>query len=319
MKIAFAGDSFCMSDDDAGNDNMELWQSRKSGGHHRPSWPVLVANKLNADIIQLGHGGQHLFNAVQELIPNILLADIIVMCVSEPYRIFNNHNLPMNSTWVEQMTTQDGSHWLNRQMQSDENNMPVSKLIKCANAAKEYYDHIFDNDIAEMSQMACISFIEQLLQAHNKKVIWFPCFYDSFQIPVRYGQDDMYWKAMNKKITRQPIGFSHTNEGMKHKLEKNNIFYLPSSGPSINIPLNEISVLELRQQNIDEDVIHHKVNNDDRCNHLNDENNINMAELVLDIIEKSRRSRYVSFLPEVIKVEEYFTGINFNGVATVRS
>ena len=322
MKIAFAGDSFCMSDDFSNeaefyqqNSNGSSLRSVSMSNQRRPSWPLLVAKKLNAEIIQLGHGGQHLFHAINVLMPNILAADVIVMCISEPYRIINNDNLPINSTWVEQITTKTGAHWNAIQIMADEHEMPVSKIIKIANASKDYYNHIFDNEIAEMAQLVYVSFIDNLMASHNKKVIWFPCFYQSFQLPTRTGQDSIYYKAMKTRITTQPAG---PDTGRMYGPEDLNIYYLPASGPSINIPLNEVSELELKQQSIKDADIHHTLNNDERCNHLNDENNINMAELVLDTIEKYWRSRYASFLPEVIKIEEYFPKINFDGKALVR-
>jgi len=283
MKIAFAGDSFCMN-----------------ASPDTPSWPHLVAKKLNADIIQMGHGGQHFFHAVRALMPNILLADIIVMCVSEPYRVINNYNLPMNYTWVEQLTTKTGDHWKNRQRWADEYNMPVSKLIKIAEAANDYYIHIFDNNIAEVLQLMCLSFIDQLLKEHKKKVIWFPCFSQSFEMSTRNGQDETHYEALKTRIVSQESPWIA-------------LYYLPMSGPSANIPLFEISHLELKMDKLFTDAdIDYQEKNDTRLNHFNDENNINMANLIINIINND------DFTPKEIKMEEHFLKINFDEVIKVR-
>ena len=215
----------------------------------------------------------------------------------------------MNSTWVEQMRTETGSHWENRQRQADEIDLPVTKLIKIAKAANEYYDHIFENDIAEWAQLAYVSFIDQLLKEHNKKVIWLPCFYHSFQAPHRSSQDEIYFKAMKTRMIATPFAPGITGQIAGTDLC---LFYLPASGPSINIPLSTVSELELKQQNLNDAEIHHALHNDQRCNHFNDENNINMSNLIINIINND------DFAPEVIKIEEYFPKINFNGIATVR-
>jgi hypothetical protein len=280
MKIAFAGDSFCMN-----------------AFPDTPSWPHLVAKKLNADIIQMGHGGQHFFHAVHALMPKILLADIIVMCVSEPYRLINNYNLPMNYTWTEQMNTKTGDHWKNRQRQVDEHNMPFNKLIKIAEAANEYYNHIFDFGLAEVLQLTCVSFIDQLLKEHKKKVIWFPCFHQSFEISTRNDQDETYYEALKTRMVKMLSPIYTDNLGRSIE----NLYYLPMSGPSANIPLFEISHLELKMdKRFTDDGIDYQEKNDNRLNHFNDENNINMANLIINIINND------DFTPKEIKMEEYF-------------
>ena len=283
MKIAFVGDSFCMN-----------------AFPDMPSWPYLVAKKFNADIIQMGHGGQHFFHAVHALMPKILLADIIVMCVSEPYRIINNYNLPMNYTWVEQVTTKTGDHWKTRQKLADRHNMPLTKLKKIAYAANEYYNHIFDNSIAEVLQLTCFSFIDQLLKEHKKKVIWFPCFHQSFEISTRDGKDETYYEALKTRIVSQESPWFA-------------LYYLPMSGPSANIPLFEISHLELKMDKLLTDAgIEQQEKNDTRLNHFNDENNINMANLIINIINND------DFTPRAIKMQDYFLKMSFDEVIKVR-
>jgi hypothetical protein len=255
----------------------------------------------------MGHGGQHFFHAVHALMPNILLADIIVICVSEPYRIINNYNLPINLTWVEQVTTKTGDHWKTRQQLADNHNMPINKLIKIAEAADGYFKHLFDNGIAEVLQLTCISFIDQLLKEHKKKVIWFPCFYHSFEMSTRNGQDETHYEALKTRIVSQESPWIA-------------LYYLPMSGPSANIPLFEISHLELKMEKTptgerrfftDAD-IEYQEKNDSRLNHFNDENNINMANLIINIINND------DFTPRAIKMQDYFLKMSFDEVIKVR-
>jgi hypothetical protein len=73
------------------------------------------------------------------------------------------------------------------------------------------------------------------------------------------------------------------------------------SGPSANIPLFEISHLELKMdKRFTDDGIDYQEKNDNRLNHFNDENNINMANLIINIINND------DFTPTEIKMEEYF-------------
>ena len=267
MKIAFVGDSFCMNvgwtdDNEASND-----------------WPRIIANELKADIVQQGHGGTHFYHAATEFLPKMLATDIVIFCVSEPYRMINQYNLPITLTWIDQMHDQTGDHWAHRQQTADELNMPISKLYEIANAGYLYYKYLFDQPSCEFFQIGFISFIDSLMKQHNKKAIWFPCFKQSLQLP----------------------DFPNVNKQ-----------FIPTSGPSANIALDDLSMAELKHKGLWQKQIDHIRHNDDRRNHFNTENNRRMATIVLNIIENDK------FSAGVIKMENHFSYMNLDEVRYVQ-
>jgi hypothetical protein len=149
----------------------------------------------------------------------------------------------------------------------------------------------------------CLSFIDQLLKEHKKKVIWFPCFLESFEISTRAGQDETHYEALKTRMRSQQLPTRDLPL----------LYYLPMSGPSANIPLFEISHLELKMDKLLTDAgIEQQEKNDTRLNHFNDENNINMANLIINIINND------DFTPRAIKMQDYFLKMSFDEVIKVR-
>ena len=267
MKIAFVGDSFCM--------NCGPVPNTKLGDY---DWPWLVVKEDNAEILITGVGGQHFYNSFIKFLPKFKEADYIIMCVSEPFRIINNHNLPMNFMWVKQMLSKTGNHWKNRERVAEEINMPVSEIIKIAEVADGYYKYLFDTPSQEFLQVGLVSFIDDLLLQHKKKVIWFPCFDQSLQLPIQY------WHTLD---------INYANGIIPQ-------YYVPKSGPYMRRSLNDISFWELKHQNLSDNDIHWAMSNDSRRNHFNERNNRNMARLIIDRIRKD------NFEPGEIIMENYF-------------
>jgi hypothetical protein len=273
MKIAFVGDSFCMS---VGRD--------APTGFCQEDWPCLVAKKLNANIIQKGHGGEHFYAPVIDFLPRMLEADVTVFCVSEPYRSINKYSLPINMTWVQQLSAKEGNHWTTRQALADKHNIPLNKMLEIAKAADGYYKYLFNQSSVELLQVGLVSFIDSLMKQHNKKAIWFPSFKQSLKLPIEY------WGPYN------PDDPEYINPYVKVTGKQ----FIPISGPTANIALHELSIAELKHEGLSQGKIQQLINNDTRLNHLNEENNHKMAELVLNIINKD------DFTPREIKMEEYF-------------
>ncbi len=292
-KIAFVGDSFCMN---ANHDD----------------WPGLVANELNAEIIQTGFGGSHLFKAIRAVMPKFYEADIIVMCVTEPFRMYNHHGIPSNMTWVEQMHSTTGNHWKQRHTTAEKLGMPLDKLLEIFNAAYLYYEYIFDNTFAMFSNISYISFFDSLLNEHNKKVIWFPCFKQSFDFVDTSESEPLWWPqgTGNEVTSKNPYTNSQKIFPINAPNAPPSYYYIPTSGPSANIPLHEISLYELKDWPSDK--IDWQVKNDDRGNHLSPENHPIMAKLILDIIKND------NFSPDVIKMEDYFTHMDLANTIRVR-
>ena len=274
MKIAFCGDSFCRDTTAAGkapDTNYPILFS---------SWPYLVAKEYNAEILTTGDGGKHFYTPLINALPKFKEADYIIMCVSEPFRIINYHNLPMNLNWVESMVSKTGVHWEHRHS-GDCQDIPLSQRIRIAKAADAYYKNIADDEANNLLQIGLVSFIDDLLLQLKKKVIWFPCFKESMQFP---------WRLWTPDATGYANGIIQQ-------------YYIPKSGPYTKLDLDYISHQELiHQTSLSEAEIFDKINvsGDDRRNHFNKENNQNMARLIIDIIKKN------NFSPYEIKMEDYF-------------
>jgi hypothetical protein len=74
--------------------------------------------------------------------------------------------------------------------------------------------------------------------------------------------------------------------------------YIPKSGPTADTDLKRISKLELKWLSLQEQI--DIETEDPRPNHFDVRNNRNMAELIINIINKD------DFTPKMIKMEEYF-------------
>jgi len=289
MNIAFVGDSFCQ--------NATLPIGKRPNPY--VDWPGIVAEALNANILQEGYGGKHFYSAVIDFLPKMFDVDVAIFCVSEPFRVISSrYSLPINFTWSHQMHSKTGNHWERRQETADENNIPLSEMLTVAEATHDYYKYLFDQSSLSFLQVGLVSYIDSLMKQHNKKAIWFPCFTQSFSFA-----DDPWGDAVSfRKVTG------------KH--------FIPMSGPSGNIPLHDLSVAELKHEKNTPKKIKQIVNNDTRRNHFNNENNCHMAELVLDVIRPHLdiiAQQHDALLPGVIKMEKYFSHMNLDDVEIVRT
>ena len=151
-------------------------------------------------------------------------------------------------------------------------------------AAFHYYKHIFHENYHSMAQIGILMQMDQLMIQKQKKCIWFPCFVNSMQ------------------------------------------GYMPQSGPISNIHLGDISYKELdtrwmHRERLEEGayrpkppmfthawakkVAHKDTIKKDlyitKC-HMNEKNNICMANVVIDIIDSD------DFSSRTIAMEDYFNG-----------
>ena len=142
-----------------------------------------------------------------------------------------------------------------------------SKLKRLNYVINQYYANIISFRWHEVAQKGLLMQIDELIIQKQKKCIWFPC-------------------------------FEHSMQG-----------FVPKSGPIGNTPLIEISESELINANMTPDEINNFFEISDsrpstdrqlRVNHMNKENNNNMANLIIDIINNN------DFTPQEIKMEKYF-------------
>jgi len=268
MKIAFIGDSYCAH--------------YKNKNNH---WPGIVANKLNAEIIQTGFEGRPFYTAMQSFFKKMIDADIVICCVTQPFRLHNRHNIPITPAWIRQMKAMRFECPSVGPDKYYDIEIPAKKVSTIAKAAHLYYTEICDEQEGYFSNISRISYFDNLLKKNNKKVIWFPCFDDSFLWSSNWSE------------------FSNTE------------YYIPVSGPSANISLYTIerarfilSNPSVKEKDIDVMI----ANTDTDSNHFPIKENNILAEIVLNIIENNK------FSPDIIKMEEYFSYMDLSKACRVR-
>jgi len=152
MRISFVGDSFCADE---------------------KGWPGIVAKSLNAEIAQLGVPGHHIYSQFKKLLVDINSIDYIVICVTEPNRIYNDFDLGINSAWAAE----------DKYVGSKEIIKEGVELGKIHDAARKYYEYLHNWEYHKFMNVTNIEHISGLLHYLNKKVIWFPCFRNSLEYP----------------------------------------------------------------------------------------------------------------------------------------
>ena len=225
------------------------------------TYPYLLALQ-GADIILKGVPGNPLYHSYMSLLEVIDKADYIVFCITEPGRLANKELLPIcyGSVAENFPLTIDGKPW------SEFFSIPESELIKVMQSARNYYKDVMSYEFHQVAQKGILMQMDELMIEKKKKCIWFPCF-----------EDDMSMQS-----------------------------YTPKSGPMASHPLYIISNAEKSSdgQIVDEERYPNGVlkseGPDDRRNHLNEEHNKKMAELIINIINKD------DFTPKMIKMKDYF-------------
>ena len=150
MKIALCGDSFCAEWGDP-------WRGY-------PAWTMLLLEELNATAVQSGIGGDCLFHSYQRLLKYIDTVDYIIFCITEPDRLANRFNIPMNIGIAENEYIPDP--------------LPPRTIQK---ASQIYYRELINFDFHKMAHRGILMQIDQLILKKKKKCIWFPCFDTSLQ------------------------------------------------------------------------------------------------------------------------------------------
>jgi len=78
--------------------------------------------------------------------------------------------------------------------------------------------------------------------------------------------------------------------------------FIPKSGPIVDKFLSKISLYEYKVMGLSEAKMEKQAFDDNRKCHMNEVNNVNMAKLIIDIIENNK------FESREIKIEDYFNG-----------
>ena len=225
-----------------------------------PSWPYLVAEEYQGTIIANGLPGTALFHSYEKLLEYIDDADYIIFCITDPYRLANKYGLSIIA---------------NKNRRWTPGTFSPSKVKRLNHVINQYYTDIISFKWHEVAQKGLLMQIDELMLQKKKKCIWFASFDNSMQ------------------------------------------GYVPKNGPIGNTELHKISMTELTNSSMTPDEINNffgisidavKSHNDSvysidrrtRVNHMNEENNNNMANLIIDIINND------NFTPKEINMEKYF-------------
>jgi len=279
LKIALIGDSFCET----------VWKEPYK------TWPYLVAEDLNAELIALGRGGTALLHSYEDLVLVVDEADYVILCITEPNRLANKYGAPLNFRVAHEFddTVVDNIPYLlgrNALINSKKHKFSMKQHNALMNSAKQYYYEIHDGNVHMIIHKGILMQIDELLLKKKKKCFWFSSFYDSMSD------------------------------------------FKPKSGPIGNIPLTMISTYELASLGLTakqckqyiQDMIWTKKERAKlaalgypdtvRYNHFGSKYNKFFANMILDIIRyKSIHSR------EQINIADWFPFKNFNDLANVVS
>ena len=164
MKISFIGDSYCAG---VGNEPFE-------------SYPFIVADYFNAEIICSGLAADTLFHSYQTFLEKVEESDYIIFCVSDFNRTPNRYRVPT----------------VNGRIPSDMEELPLGaskKLRECWNKvygdndifdelliSMDTYSKTMDSEFHKIAQKGILREIDLLIKKLNKKCIFFKSFDDSF-------------------------------------------------------------------------------------------------------------------------------------------
>lgn len=165
MKIALCGDSFC--EDFVFPEKHPKWKMYDPPWRGYYSWTNLLQQHYDAEILQKGVGGDCLFHAYQKLTKVIAQADYIIVCITEPLRLANKYEAPMNIGISEKTVILDPEPMPN-----------YKKLIKASNV---YYKEIANFDFHYMAHRGILAEMDKLILENKKRVLWFPSFTSSLQ------------------------------------------------------------------------------------------------------------------------------------------
>jgi|TARA_Y100000310_G_scaffold335768_2_gene418604 hypothetical protein len=232
-------------------------------------WPFIVAKEFNADIIAQGLNGRALFHSYEVLLEVVDQADYIIFCITEPNRLPNKDKKDINIA----------NSW-------DLDDYPIDCSDKMYEAIKGYYNHIISFDWHKVAQKGLLMQIDELMLQKKKNCIWFPCFFNSME-----GSDIKSGPVSNRSLFDIEMGMLKT-KGMSDK--------------DIETLITFDSYRDSGRRDVFKKWLFNKKSNfKTRQNHLNEEHNQIMANLIIDIIKKG------NFISREIKMEDYFESLRY--------
>lgn len=258
MKIAFVGDSYCASS--AKGSYLSILES------HYKSNPYLNNRDKRGIKYWRGAEGKALFHSYESLLELLWWEDskinnhidYIVFCITSSDRLATRYNIPCMLNLLDYYL--DPAQVILLDEFLEDYGLTPTPGRKILQAAKDFYEHLYDEMYFKSIQVGLLMQIDQLMIQKKKKCIWFTCI-------------DKLWTEKN-----WPEYYPN---------------FIPKSGPYGDTPLYTISMAE--------DDVSEFFRNDLRMNHFNPENNVNMANLIINLIETD------NFSPHEIKMEEHFT------------
>jgi len=156
--IIITGDSFCRS------------------RYHLDNWPYLLASKLIGEEKILpprgaGYAGCSWWSVRNNLLNELKEkpAKVLVICHTEPHRIWSDSNIALNTTSVMNKTFL---------MQINEKDVKeINSADKVSEAGKMYYEHLYSRNFHNWANKAWFKELDEIIEQNNiEKTIHLHCF-----------------------------------------------------------------------------------------------------------------------------------------------
>ena len=231
-----------------------------------PTYPYLVGKEFNAEVLGLGMGGCAIFHAYEVMMENINEADYIIFCVTDSARVPNKYRA---SATAFSLTYKNNDN----------------KWDYFPNDDKFYKMSEYSRDGGMVpSKKEMKRFSEGLRIYYTDIMSW--KFHEIAQRGI-LREIDIAIKEYNKKcIFLESFGHSFCDYTFENAVWGNLSLY-----HDISLPEEEFMTKE--ELNIVRN------NADFRANHMNEQNNKNVANFLIDIIKKD------DFTPREIDMKEY--------------
>ena len=212
------------------------------------SWPSLLQEEYDAEIVCRGEKGWSLFHAYERLLENIDGVDYIIFCITDPSRLSSPFKVPISVGDIYDNKAYE--HFDKKKFHIHKHGIPSTRFNaeELRTAIKYYYKMLYDDTYMEIVQKGLLKEIEDVVKDY--KCIFLKSFNTSF--PSDYIPKKVVWGNLNlyQDISLKEVGL----------MSKEEIEFMGDKGLYFM--------------------------GDPRSNHINEENNYNLFSVLRDIIDE---------------------------------
>lgn len=282
VKIALVGDSFC---------NSVKYTPYKT-------WPYIVAEELNANLVSLGRSGSALLHSYEDLIDIVDEADYIILCVTEPNRIANRFGLPLTMSAKEEdiPDLEKEGRMLDPVFGWKDYWGVTNKQTKnILSGLESYYNYLWDPRIHEIFQRGILMQIDELCMQKNKRCFWFQCFYNS-GLNLNYSRSE---KELPEEVSKFKPKSGPVGDRLLFSLSMQELISLGLSLDYCKLIINDMwtkkDIAKLRKAGYPDEK---------RFNHYGSQYNRFFANMILDIL--NNEDYLQKEFKDVITMSDYF-------------